>query len=92
MKIVKLNRRFKVFREHGHTIALRFSIYGSKSQRYEKLCKAKLGGNGYFPERGWYSYFGTRSHGAVARPYWISFRNEADLTLVLLSADLTKSA
>lgn len=90
MKVVKLNRRFKVFKEHGHTVALRFSIYGAKSQRYETLCKAKLGGDGWFAAHGWYSYFGTKSHGAVARPFWISFRNEADLTLVLLCADLTK--
>ena len=90
MKVVKLNRRFNVFKEHGHTVALRFSIYGSKSQQYEKLCKAKLGGDGWNAERGWYSYFGTKSHVAVARPFWISFRNEADLTLVLLCANLTK--
>ena len=90
MKVVKLNRRFKVFKEHGHTVALRFHIYGARSQAYEKLCKAKLGGNGYHPERGWYSYFGVRNGRMAARPFWISFRNEADLTLVLLSADLTK--
>jgi len=92
MKLVKLNRRFKVFKEHGHTVALRFTVYGAKSQAYEKVCKSKLGGEGWNPQRGWYSYFGTRGGRDSARPFWISFRNEADATLVLLSADLTKKS
>jgi hypothetical protein len=90
MKVVKLNRRFRMFKEHGHTVALRFSTYGIKSQTCENVCKKKLGGSGWNPDRGWYSYFGSRNGRHDSRPYWITFRSEADATLVLLSANLTQ--
>lgn len=94
MKIVKLNRRFRQFREHGHTVALQFySGYDDRVRIIEKVCRKKLKGGGWLREHDWYSYFGTRNsrHDRDAfRPYWITFRRETDLTLVLLSADLTK--
>jgi hypothetical protein len=89
MKIVKLNRRFRQFREHGHTIALRFTDW-AEAMPYEKITQTRLDVGGGRHES-WYSYFGNRSNLYVLRPYWITFRNEADLTLVLLSADLTKN-
>ena len=80
-----------MFKEHGHTIALRFTSWGSnESVLYEKACREKLGGGGWLPSSDWYSYFGDRSGRNSSRPYWITFRNEADLTLVLLSVNLTK--
>jgi hypothetical protein len=90
MKVVKLNRRFRQFREHGHTIALRFPSY-TESVPYEKTTRNKLGVGGWQRHDSWYSYFGNRSSRNDFRPYWITFRNEAELTLVLLSADLTKN-
>lgn len=88
MKVVKLNRRFRQFKENGHTVGLRFSSY-PKSVPYETAAKKKLGGGGWVCHDLWYSYFG---HGRVAgyRPYWITFRNESDATLVLLSAELSE--
>jgi hypothetical protein len=87
MKVVKLNRRFRQFKEHGHTVGLRFSSY-TESVPYEAATRKKLG-VGSLRHDSWYSYFG---HGRVAgyRPYWITFRNAADATLVVLSTDLTK--
>jgi hypothetical protein len=91
MKVVKLNRRFRQFKEHGHTVALRFSNgYSDKIRAVEKACRARLQGGGWLRDHDWYSYYGERnSHRDIGRPYWISFRRESDLTLVLLSADLT---
>lgn len=90
MKIVKLNRRFRQFREQGHVVALRFhSGYGDKVRAIEKICRACLHGGGWLREHDWYAYYG-ESRGGLARPYWITFRRELDLTLVLLSVDLTK--
>ena len=92
MKIIKLNRRFKQFKEHGHTIAMRFDSYEPATvSAYEKICRAQLKGHGYERGADWYSYFGHAPNSNSRRPYWITFRREADLTLVLLSADLTKS-
>lgn len=99
MKVVKLNRRFKQFNRYGHSIALRFDFWMStECLAYEYAAEKKLGGSGYDRSGPWCSYFGDRvrtittdhRRNLAARSYWISFRNEADLTLVLLSVDLTK--
>jgi hypothetical protein len=93
MKVVKLNRRFRQFKEHGHTVALRFEGWTKKATEVEKVCRERLKAGGWSRDQNWYSYYGERNSRYdrdVARPYWITFRNEADLTLVLLSADLTK--
>lgn len=88
MKVVKLNRRFKMFKEHGHTVAMRFNGWSKQISAYESACRARLGSE--YKNFSWSSHYGTRSGRVEARPYWITFRNEADLTLVLLSVDLTK--
>ena len=89
MKIVKLNRRFRQFRDHGHVVALRFSNgYSDKIRAVEKVCRERLKGGGWLREHDWYSYYGERNSRYdrdVGRPYWITFRRETDLTLVLLS-------
>jgi hypothetical protein len=91
MKVVKLNRRFRQFKEHGHVIAMRFDQHSVDAIAYERACRAKLNGHGYMRSDPWYSYFGKKHVKGYTCPrtYWITFRNEADLTLVLLSADLT---
>jgi len=89
MKIVKLNRRFKQYKEHGHTVALRFNGWSQKSQVIENLCKDRLGSHGWLPQSDWHHYFGDRPRRDAPRPYWITFRNEADLTMIMLSATLS---
>ena len=90
MKIVKLNRRFKQYKEHGHKVALRFpNGYTKDAGQIEKICRNRLSGHGWLPEHDWFHYYGASSGRYAVRPYWITFRNEADLTLVLLSANLT---
>ena len=93
MKIVKLNRRFRQFKEHGHVVAMRFDQHCVEAMCYEKACRKKLKGHGYNRSDPWFSYFGLKSSNQTLhyqpRTYWITFRNEQDLTLVLLSADLT---
>ena len=95
MKIVKLNGRYKQYRENRHTVALRFESYTKEVSMVERICRERLPGlgNGWLRHGGWYSYYGDRPRSRWGvqnpRPYWITFRNEKDLTLVLLSADLT---
>jgi hypothetical protein len=80
-----------MFREHGHTVALRFSSWSRLITPCEKVCRDRLGSEGWWPSNSqWYTYFGDRNGCNTSRPYWITFRNESDLTLVLLSANLTK--
>jgi len=91
MKVVKLNRRFRQFKEHGHVVAMRFDQHCIEAMAYERACREKLKGHGYTRSDPWFSYFGKKHVKGYTspRPYWITFRNEVDLTLVLLSADLT---
>ena len=91
MKVVKLNRRFRQFKEHGHTVGLKFRRW-PEAAPYETAAKKKLGDGGRLGRPNlWYSYFGNRRSPAVNRPYWITFRNESDATLVVLSTSLTKN-
>ena len=90
MKVVKLNRRFKQYKEHGHVIALKFPHgYTKDAGRIEKICKDRLNGYGWRREESWCHYYGERSGRDAVRPYWITFRNEADLTMILLSATIS---
>jgi hypothetical protein len=89
MKVVKLDNRFRQFKDHGHVIAVRCNSWHAEGIPLEEICRTKLGGRGWRPTNHWYAYFG-KDNGRKNRPYWITFRRESDLTLVLLSADLTK--
>lgn len=85
MKIVKITRKFKQY-QHGHTVALRFDSYGD-AQSYEKAA------NKIFPNSigGWrsngdfFSWFGARNGRNNSRPYFISFRDDTAVTMVLLA-------
>ena len=92
MKVVRLNRRFKQFRDHGHTVALRFPHWTDTASRVEKIAVSRLGGSAWNRDGAWCGYFGASNGHSDRRTYWITFRRESDLTLVLLSADLTKNA
>ena len=91
MKVIKLNRRFRQFKHHGHVIAVRCDTWLGEGVPLEKICQNKLGGQSYLPDNDWHAYFG-KANGRRFRPFWISFRREADLTLVLLSAQLTNKS
>jgi hypothetical protein len=91
MKVVKLNRRFRQYKKHGHVIAVRCDSWLREGVPLEKICDTKLGAQGYVPDNDWHAYFG-KANGYGRRPFWITFRRESDLTLVLLSAQLTNNA
>lgn len=75
-----------MFREHGHAVALRFDGWSKDIAVYEYVCRKRLGSE--YKNFNWSGHFGTRSGRNDVRPYWITFRNEADLTMILLSATI----
>mgnify|MGYP003335859420 CR=1 FL=1 len=88
MKVVKLNRRFRQFKEHGHTVALKFDEgHDSDAVDIQRLIRARLGHNGWMRDHDWYSYYGDRNSRTMTRPYWITFRRESDLTMILLAME-----
>jgi hypothetical protein len=47
MKVVKLNRRFRQYKKHGHVIAVRCDSWLGEGIPLEKICDTKLGAQGY---------------------------------------------
>jgi hypothetical protein len=88
MRLIKLNKTHKAYKEHHHQWAFRFDSYDSKQcPKIERIMHDTLGSqysySGHSPV--WKSNFGSPVRGYNGyRPYWISFINEADATLVLL--------
>jgi len=91
MKVIKLNRRYRIFNEHRYQAGLRFNTYGNNAREIESSCRERLGPSGCFQpgDSSWTGYFGKRNVYA-ATPYFIMFRKESDLSFVLLCTDLTK--
>jgi hypothetical protein len=99
MKVIKLNRRYQIFKEHGYQAGLRFNTYDATARSIERTCRERLGSSAYgWPQASrcpldsnWTGYFGKRNvYGPT--PYFIMFQKESDLSFVLLCADLTKNA
>ena len=85
MKVIKLNRRFKVYKEQGHEVAVKFDGYGGKASELEKVWRDRLGENYIWnPEGTWYGWRGKKLYGHFMAPYFISFQKESDLTFVLM--------
>jgi hypothetical protein len=89
MKVVKLNRRFRNRRDYGHEIALRFDTWDNQAARYEQAAHDLLGNqfSGYPSYPYWRGHFGVASGHTPQKPYWISFRDPAHLTMVMLRVD-----
>ena len=89
MKVVKLNRRFAMYKNHGHEVGLRFSAYTAECGRVERTATALFGSQYEFwndyPH--WRSYFGKASGHTPNRPFWITFRNPAHLTMLMLKLE-----
>lgn len=86
MKLVKLNRRHKAFKELHHKWAFRFDSYDSKiCNKIERIMQDMHGSQYSWNSTAcWKASFGSHVRGNSYRPYWISFTNEADATAVLL--------
>jgi hypothetical protein len=87
MRLVKLNRTHKAYKEHHHKWAFRFDSYDSKEcSKIERILYGMHGSQyGYYNHDPiWRAGFGSHARGNSYRTYWISFTNESDATIVLL--------
>lgn len=91
MKTIRLNRRYRLYKEHGYQMGLRFANYSNvnqkKIQAIETACRKIFGNNGWLPDHNWYCYRSVVRHNRPA-PYFIMFRRESDMTMALLKAQL----
>ena len=95
MKLIKLNRRYRAFKEYGHTCAFRFDTWSRESTRVENIMSTMLGsqytttsGDIVARFRDWRATFGTRPNINLPRPYMISFRDESIVSLVMLKMEM----
>lgn len=99
MKIVKLNRNFKINKYHGFEVGVKFDCWDRTALNFEKVVADRLGdqswGWKWNPDKkvkeNWAGAFGERRKGEAA-PYWIYIRRESMLSLVLLSLEHQKDA
>jgi hypothetical protein len=91
MKIVKLNRRFIMHRDYGHAIALRFNTWNDQAVKYERAARDLLGSQyaNWQDYPHWRGYFGNASGHTPQKPYWITFRDPAYLTMIMLKITQT---
>lgn len=84
MKVIKLNRRYKLHKKHGYQVGLKFDCWDEQARAIEKICEEMFGLRAWNPEQAdWYEYFGKR----VVRgstPYFIMLRKESHLSMVML--------
>lgn len=92
MKLVKLNRTHTAFKENGHKWAFRWDSYDTKTvPKVEHILHEMHGTQYRWNSSGhvaWKSNFGhpvKSNHGY--RPYWVSFTDEHDATVVLLKME-----
>jgi hypothetical protein len=98
MKIVKLNRRFSIHRDHGFQVGLKFDSWFSDARHVEALCKQSFGKEAWglkYPSlasnsaRGdWLTKFGQKRTANGSAPFWIFLRNESMLTMLMLGMEL----
>jgi hypothetical protein len=87
MKLVKLDRRHRAYKEFGHTWAFRWNHYDlATCPKVEKIMNDLHGSQwNYRTTPKWQSRFGEHgTHRRQGRTYWISFLDEQDTTIVLL--------
>ena len=91
MKVVKLNRRHTAFK-HGFTHAVRFESWCDEALEIETELRERYGpprlSKWFNDSSEWCGIFGHKSSKQQYSPYWINFRNETTITLILLTVDL----
>lgn len=78
-----------MFRQHGHQVALRFKSWNRTAAQVE-MTVTKMYGSQYMAMPNypvWRSYIGQSSGHTPTRPFWITFRDPAHLTMILLKLD-----
>jgi len=91
MKLIKLNRRHKAFKDNGHKWAFRWRSYDPKTCHQVERILQDMHGSQYSYQSTtavvWKSNFGHAPNSNTPRPYWISFTDEADASVILLKLD-----
>jgi len=98
MKIIKVTKKYSVARYHNHTAGFRFKSWCNEARDIEAILREMHGTSGWFikwfnmGEQPWASWTG-RGRNTTDRPYFITVKDPADITVVLLKRpDLTHNS
>lgn len=83
MKVVKLNKTHSLYHE-GFTHAFRFPKYEIEAGRIERIAYHYFGSHWLARDPTWTARFGHRDSTTGLRVYWIAFKDEAMISMVLL--------
>lgn len=89
MKILKLNRRWRQYKESGHTACFRFDGFTQDAQAIERALRSLCNCGGYDRRGDWYGYYGKpvyKNGYSHNRPYFVTVRTEELATMALLKA------
>lgn len=77
VKVIKLNRRFKLFKEYGFTHAIRFSSWAINTGKVEQFFRERYGSEYAWNNRPymWKTHWGKPGKN-TPRPYMIGVRDE----------------
>jgi hypothetical protein len=84
MKLIKLDRRHRQYKEYQHQAAFRFEHWCKEAQEIEKALSSLTGTGGWDRSSAWYSYYGRASNRNSTRPYFVTVRDDTITSLVLL--------
>ncbi len=85
IKIVKLNRRYKLYKENACTHAIRFDGWNSEAGKLESFFRERYGSEYAYNTYGaWKSHWG-KSTGHGPRPYYVGVKDEQMIFMAKLA-------
>lgn len=84
MKVIKLDNRYKQYKDHRHQVGFRFEAWNDQAHQIEKILRGMYRTGGWDRSNDWYSYFGTAPSRTGTRPFFITMRDESVSSMVLL--------
>jgi hypothetical protein len=84
VKVIKLNGRYKLYKEHRFTHAIRFSSWSTQVGRVETFLRERYGSEYSWKNASWKTHWGTSKDNGP-RPYFIGVRDEEMIFVVQLA-------
>jgi hypothetical protein len=77
VKVIKLNGRYKLYKEHGCTHAVKFSSWSGQAGKVEQFFRERYGGEYSWNQKPyrWRTHWG-KSKDNGPRPYYIGVKDE----------------
>jgi len=75
-KVIKLNRRYKLCKEHGFTHAIRYSRWCSDASRVETFFRERYGSEYAYKQSFMWRTHWSKCDSTGSRPYFIGVRDE----------------